>query len=217
MRHETLAAPGQTASAILEQLKQTTAAAHARIERCVPLLDPGLTWDTYRHWLMACYGFYAPLEARLERLAAGLPADWPQRRKLPLLRQDLQALGLAPGQIARLPLCTALPLLESVPSALGCLYVLEGSTLGGQVLARHLARTLGLQAPTGGAFVQSYGAAVGAMWRAFRVHLVSRAGTPESEQLMLRAACDTFAMFEHWLRQALPGVAAEGPSSISPA
>ena len=45
-----------------------------------------------------------------------------------------------------------LPDLQGVQEALGCLYVVEGSTLGGQVIARHLRQTLGVDPRCGGSF-----------------------------------------------------------------
>ena len=49
--------------------------------------------------------------------------------------------------------------------AVGCLYVLEGSTLGGQIILRRAAERLGIDADTGAGFFHGYGAQTGAMWR----------------------------------------------------
>ena len=47
-------------------------------------------------------------------------------------------------------------------------YVLEGSTLGSQLLAAHFERLLAVRPHEGGTFFSGYGAATGSMWRAFR-------------------------------------------------
>lgn len=198
------ALPPAAGDAIGARLKQSTREAHARVERLVTLLDPRLTRAAYRHWLTVWWGFYAPLEARLEAFVAALPADWPRRRKVPRLHADLLALGLTADQIKRLPRCQALPQLDTVPVALGCLYVLEGATLGGQLIARHLATTLGVTAATGSAFFTGYGPEVGEMWRVFQTHLRAAAATESSAQDMLRAAAATFAAFEQWLWHTRP-------------
>jgi heme oxygenase len=89
--------------------------------------------------------------------------------------------------------------------ALGRLYVLEGSTLGGTFIDRHLAGLPGL----GGLRLRSfspYGAETGAMWHAFRHatrdHVV-QGGDPDA---MLDAATGTFRSLAEWCRPA--GVAA---------
>ncbi len=93
----------------------------------------------YRAFLQAHAQALGPLEATLQ--AAGverLLSDWPQRRRWPALRADLADLGEA------LPLPRPLPggvdgQLPSAPWCWGALYVIEGSRLGGRILARRVA------------------------------------------------------------------------------
>ncbi|MCY1016866.1 biliverdin-producing heme oxygenase [Pyxidicoccus sp. MSG2] len=123
-------------------MKTETRPHHERTEAAVRLMDPGLTPGDYRRHLEALYGFYVPLEAQLAaRLEDAVPALRAHERwKVPLLEEDLRTLGHDDGSLARLPRCALLPSLSGVPEALGCFYVLEGSTLGGQLILRHLKR-----------------------------------------------------------------------------
>ena len=57
-----------------------------------------------------------------------------QRYRAPLILEDLARLGFP----AQPPLCLAMPSLRTHAQLLGALYVMEGSTLGGQVIARQL-------------------------------------------------------------------------------
>jgi heme oxygenase (biliverdin-IX-beta and delta-forming) len=187
---------------ILMHLKHATRNNHARLEQH-PLLhrlrDPQLSLDEYGTILRILYGFYAPVEARLGRIA-----DWTQRglaleerRKSPLLRHDLRALNqrtLAPTQW-----CNSLPELKSVPFAIGCLYVLEGATLGGQIIARDVQRHLGLHAMRGTAFFSGYGPATGAMWRTFGQFVAEYAAPLPDDAAIIAGANATFVAFEHWL------------------
>ena len=168
------------------------------------LLDPGLTLEDYRRHLEALHGLFAPLEAELARMLSGLPPELRaiERWKLPLLVKDLEALGHDTASLARLPRATWLPSLTGLPEALGCFYVLEGSTLGGQLILRHLQRHLA-EAPAGGfVFFRSYGEEVGPMWRAFG-EVVSRASaaaaSEEFDARVVQAAKDTFDAFTAWL------------------
>ena len=50
-----------------------------------------------------------------------------------------------------------IPTPNSDSLAFGCLYVMEGATLGGQVIGRHVRQTLGVTPETGGRFHAAYG------------------------------------------------------------
>lgn len=191
---------------ILARLKRETAEQHARVEAMLPLLDAGLTRDAYRRVLAAFYGYHRPLEPALwsaPGLAAlGLHAA--ERRKVPLLERDLRALGLDDTALAALPDCARLPDVGTLPHAVGCLYVLEGATLGGRVIERRLARTLGVDAASsdsGGAFFASYGERVGPMWAAYRAAAARYAEEGGDEDAVVAAAAATFASLARWLEE----------------
>ena len=190
-------------AAILARLKRETAEQHARVEAMLPLLDAGLTRDAYRRVLAAFYGYHRPLEPALWSApgldALGLHAA--ERRKVPLLERDLRALGLDEAALAALPDCARLPDVGTLPQAVGCLYVLEGATLGGRVIERRLARTLGVNAARGGAFFASYGERVGPMWAAYRAAAVRYAEEGGDEDAAVAAAVDTFASLARWLEE----------------
>lgn len=101
--------------------------------------------------------------------------------------------------MAALPRCTGLPLLTTPAQAFGCLYVLEGATLGGQLTSRLLAQRFGLGSDHGGAFFASYGEQVGPMWWGFRAALSTFAADTGTDEAIVQTACDTFAAFENWV------------------
>ena len=109
-------------------LRVATRAAHDRVDALFSDLDLGDPAD-YRCFLTAQAAAFLPVEAALD--AAGAAAsfpDWPQRRRSDLLRADLKALGLA------IPAARSVSF-GSAPAVAGGAYVLEGSRLGGAVLA----------------------------------------------------------------------------------
>ena len=87
-------------------------------------------------------------------------------RKTALHIDDLKALGATPDFLARAPLCRELPDVASSARLFGCLYVIEGATLGGQVITRHLHTHLGLTPACGASFFSGYGAQTGSRWKA---------------------------------------------------
>jgi heme oxygenase len=91
------------------------------------------------------YGFYVPVEIDVTRLAAAEPPlGFPLRARAELIERDLLALGRSPADLSALPLCSDRPQLSCVEDLAGCLYVLEGACLGGQVVNALLHRRLGL-------------------------------------------------------------------------
>jgi len=159
-----------------------------------------LSHSHYARLIKAYYGFYHPLEQRLldsDAVPAGVGLD--ERLKAPTLRRDLQALGLDAAAIDALPLCQALPDTPSAQACLGVLYVLEGATLGGQILRCEIAARLHLDADNGVAFLDMYGAATGRRWRELTDYLGAWPLEADARQEAVDAARDTFSSFERWL------------------
>jgi heme oxygenase len=185
-------------SSLLSALKQTTWPHHQRLEKKMDLFDPGFSRTDYVRLLEAFWGYYRPIEPRLANnieLRARLP-DILRRAKLPWLAKDLAALGIAGGEREQLPVCRELPPCDGFAEALGCLYVLEGSTLGGQVISRHFQHSLGLDADNGLAFFTGYGQGTRTMWQTFGECLTA-AGADETA--LIHSAGETFLSLERWL------------------
>ena len=146
------------------------------------------------------WGFCAAIECRLgpEVFGDALP-DYPSRRKLSLLTGDLLALGKDPDSIAALLRCPSVPVCSNAAAAFGCVYILEGATLGGRTLLPLVQSRLGLTAGTGASFLASYGEQVTPMWRSFAAALDAWCVSPERTADAARAAVSTFDALEVWL------------------
>jgi heme oxygenase len=186
-------------ASVLEQLRTATAVQHTTLEARLPLTHPQLDLDIYKRIIAAYYGFHLPLQQSIERFLAPQAID-PARQKIPALIKDLHALGLDDLQIQALPLCTELPAIGSVAQLLGVMYVMEGATLGGQVLRRIIADRLGVDADSGGEFLDVYGRDTGRLWKAFLKQL-AEFDTPLHNAEVVQAACATFHCFQTWLEQ----------------
>lgn len=186
---------------LMELLRERTAASHARVERSVDLTTRCRTVGTYREWLGRLLGFYRPFEEMLAGFDwSTVPLDYPARRKAGWLEADLLGLGMAESEINDLPSCQRLPRPENLAGAIGCLYVLEGATLGGQIISRHVDQQLSIDGDNGGRFYAAYGARVGTMWKAFRDAASSYCGDqPDRLQDAAVNAVETFEAFESWM------------------
>ncbi|MGE4535201.1 biliverdin-producing heme oxygenase [Halomonas sp.] len=129
---------------------------HPELQR---LVLPGLNRQGYASSLAAMRGPHAALEAAVWQggQALGLTHTLSPRR-VPRLRADLQLLGNEPegeshpgsdraGQDAAGADLYSFPTVTCPAQLLGLRYVLEGSRLGGEVLARAIRRALGDDAP----------------------------------------------------------------------
>ena len=194
---------------LLDRLKAQTRAEHMAMEGALDLMRDDLSLADYRRLLELYFGFYAPVEARLADVLACVTLgglEFETRRKLPLLRADLAALG---GPAAdTLAVCDAPPPLHTPAQAMGCLYVLEGATLGGMVIGKHVQRTLGLTPNCGARFFHGSGARTAEMWRACRAALAEFAADADSPatatapaataNAVVESANETFRSLRHW-------------------
>ncbi|KRP61922.1 biliverdin-producing heme oxygenase [Pseudomonas trivialis] len=193
-------APDVGAPPLLEALRTGTGLLHVALEKRMPFFSERLDAQWYRRLLQAYFGFYAPIEAAL--YDSGLIPegfDTLLREKTPTLVSDLHALGLNDAAISALPRWTDLPTFDTPAACLGALYVLEGATLGGQVLRREMAQRLGVDADNGGAFLDVYGAETGRHWKAFLDYLDRQTLDATDKQRAVTAARSTFSGFEQWL------------------
>ena len=188
---------GTDTGLIRSRLKIETQPFHARLEFEVGLAAPSLTISRYRDLLTRFLGFYIPWEEKIYRQPPPLLDQFlVGRRKVPWLKQDLAYFGIDPERQAQ---CSFVPSCAGFASALGSLYVIEGSTLGGQWTFRHLNSTLGISQDAGGRFFYGYGPLTSAKWKQFE-ELLSQCGQTEDADEIVRAAADTFEAMSEWLR-----------------
>lgn len=200
-------------TSILERLKHETRALHEQIEAVVPILRPGADAAVYRRYLEKLLGFHRPVERDLAAVKGietlGLSLD--RRWKSPRLAADLLACGLEPDAVASLATCARTPRIHSLGSALGCLYVLEGATLGGQVIVRALSSRLPAVLERSASYLRCYGDQTGAQWRSFTSVLLAHGQHEQAQAEMVAAARETFATLHAWLvdddRNVAPDVA----------
>jgi heme oxygenase (biliverdin-IX-beta and delta-forming) len=185
---------------IRNRLKTETRPQHEKLDTgsfASALSQGTLTLEAYKQMLGRWYGFYLPLEQVLEANPDWAQLDSERRRKLPALVRDLTYLGMDEASIQNLPLCQNIPTLENSAQVFGTLYVIEGSSLGGQIISRMLKSSLNLEPESGSAFFSGYGEDTSPMWKSFIEVLEAR---PEEEHdTIVESAKDTFTKIDQWL------------------
>ena len=181
------------------RLRRATARAHQQLEATISVEAMCASLELYRDLLRRMWGVYAPLEAALMGVDWPGSAEWASnRRKASWLRADLRALGMTDGEIGSLPVSTSLPAVAIPADVFGVLYVLEGATLGGQVILPRVA-ILGLSADRGARFYTGYGRETGAYWRAFVDRLEAFGEPPPIADRIEAAAIATFESIRAWM------------------
>lgn len=181
----------------IDRLRAATGEQHRAIESLMRM-NNGFS---IAHYGRALQGFESFLTQWEPLLTSALPASlhtWAEGlRRLPLARRDMAALDLPP--LASVALHLALP---DKAAALGSMYVLEGSTLGGVVIAGLLRKQHGIGVHNGGAYFSGWGAATAANWLRFREVLEAQIGPDDAaRERAATAAVDTFSALNQTLRR----------------
>ncbi|TVT37713.1 biliverdin-producing heme oxygenase [Hymenobacter setariae] len=180
-------------SPILQALRLETRPAHDHLEQNTfnqQLTAGTITEAVAKHFLAKMYGFLAPYEARLRQQDLGPEWEINTRQRAHLILQDLH---LSASGIAT---CSDMPPLDTWPRLLGAMYVMEGSTLGGQVIARQLAK---VNIPLRSYF-SGYAERTGPLWKEF-CQLLDREATSENQAEIVQSASLTFQKLDAWLNQ----------------
>jgi len=182
-----------------KRLQEETKSLHDKIEQTFLLkkiLLQEITLSNYQLLIQKFYGFITPCEALIDSLPCNLVIQ--NRKKNPWLEQDLHALQIPNNNETKVPICRDLPELSDDEQVLGYLYVMEGATLGGQVIAKILQTQLQITAENGGRFFHAYGEKTKIMWNDFCLDL-GTVDCIEQQNKIIYSAIDTFKRFHEWM------------------
>lgn len=185
---------------VLQRLRTATQAAHDSLEQALDIFSH-LRVPARRRRLVARFQrLHEAADRQLDPwLAQVRGLEFHRRSRAELFRQDVAELG---ARVAAEPDPPG-PQVDGVPAALGLFYVLEGSTLGGRVIARRLASE-GIGGE-GLRFLDPYGPQAGERWRAFIDVLARETEGPGEVDAAVKAAVEGFG----WVRESLCGPAGE--------
>lgn len=183
---------------LIEKIRSASQHEHTRLERTLfPYLERIETKDEYTRLLKAFYGYLWPVQQLVvKHIKENMMPDIGQRRNAALILGDLEELG-ANGDIV---LCTCLPKIDSHAAALGALYVMEGSTLGGKIISGMISEKLGTNAALN--FFNGYRENTGKMWKAFLANLASNENQDHNGTIV-ESVSETFSLFDKWLKEKL--------------
>lgn len=187
----TLAPSQSSADSRARRLKAATHATHDRLDQSIMARDPFSAVERYVRFLKVQHAFHRDIDALYDdpTLGSMLP-DMQGRRRFPLVAEDLAALGGEAPAVDAPPAFTAGAPVD-VPTALGWLYVAEGSNLGAAILLKEAAK-LGLDAENGARHLAGAPEGRGLHWRTFTAALDSVELTEEEEARVVAGAETAF-------------------------
>lgn len=171
-------------------IKEATKTPHQEVEKKVVLRIKSIRSEAdYADLLKHFYAYFNAVEqAVAPYITSAVLPDLAERRNSSYIKKDIEDLG---HTIDDLPAATA-PEVTNVAQAMGALYVLEGSIMGGPYIVQMLQKA-GLN--KGFSFFSGYGETSGSKWGAFTAVLNSVAKGEEEENQVVQAAHQTFARF----------------------
>ena len=182
---------------LIDLLRERTVDVHRALEaQLVGRIKSISSLQDYSRLLRLMYGYYDALERHIQPHVETNPdLDFFNRRKAAWLIHDMEMLGDA----SDLQRCQHLPSINNATAAIGAMYVLEGSTLGGQHIATMIQKKLVLS-DDALTFFHSYKGDTPAMWERFK-QVLTHPFDSRQQQDIIQAAHDTFVTFMNWINK----------------
>lgn len=186
---------------VSEKLKTHTKQPHQELETLI--IQKIKQFDTevsYVDFLKTFYGYIAAIEQKLSPVVEnkGIIEDYPERRKARYLLEDITALAPA----SHFPsLASDIPEIQSADQALGVMYVLEGSTLGGKHISHMISARLKFESDKGLSYFNGYKENTYIMWDRFKDTLNTHTDNESAEIAVIEAANQTFIKFKNWINE----------------
>lgn len=162
-------------SVFTQELRKATAPLHGQLE-ALPvsqsILAPELSIQEYLRYLDLMHDVIVDVETTLFPIVSTQINSLNERRKTSLLERDFEVLGFQKQKKLRLTAFSEQ--VNSIGFAMGVFYVIEGSSLGGRVIYKHIHKVLGLDADSGAAYFAGYGELTGMLWKEFMTEPMSR-------------------------------------------
>lgn len=193
----TISEPPVAGESRAKRLKDSTHDLHEKVNRSITSADSFANLKRYARFLSIQYLFHQDVHALYvnAQLQALLPA-LESRRRLPLVEADLADLALDPPQ-DECPVFVPEGAVD-IPTALGWLYVVEGSNMGAVTLRKEAGR-LGLSDAHGARHMAPAPEGPAPHWRTFTAALNAVALTAEEETRAVAGAQSAFLRMQSFV------------------
>jgi heme oxygenase len=183
----------------LDKLKNQTATAHRQLESLpvsASILSPQMKIADYCHYLSLMYDVHHSTQEIVFPLLKDHIPDLAEREKTQLLTDDLSFLHYTKNNTV-----SVFDNIDiNVPFALGILYVIEGSTLGGRFILKNIETIPGLDQQQGVSYFTGYGNKTGSYWKTFLNQLTAYEQKNNNQDEIIKGAVYAFdSIYNHFL------------------
>ena len=186
----------------LMRLRSKTANSHQLIEQnnvSQSLMSQNVTTIQYAEYLSKMYSFVHGFEKIVFPLLKHYEVlQLDDRRKSHLIKADLALLNYNAVQRYENDELFSNHY-QTAAAALGGMYVLEGSTLGGQIISRHLSKILGNSVDGKTTYLTAYTGQTGSIWKNFLQLLCVEGNRNGFEEEIIASAVNTFSLLNKCL------------------
>lgn len=180
---------GESATiSFLNNLRNKTAESHNGLE-ALPIsksiVDPKITIEEYALYLNLMHDVVYQLEEEIYPILSHLISDLIERKKAQLILEDLKYIESDKKETVY-PFKNASEI--SVPFAMGIMYVVEGSTLGGRFILKNIQESLGFNEEKGASYFAGYGNKTGSYWKNYLNALTNFESETNSEAEIIAGA-----------------------------
>lgn len=154
--------------AFLQKLRTATAQSHTALEELPvskSIIKPEVSNQEYINYLTLMYNVVKDTEENIYPIIEHIFEDLGERKKTHYLENDIKKLGAKLPE-GKTPL-TSTGFNASPGFAVGVMYVIEGSTLGGRVIYKNINSSLGHTEEDGASYFAGYGNTTGSHWKKF--------------------------------------------------
>lgn len=196
--------PGNAISAesFIQNLRNETASLHTQLEALplsVSLTHPQLNLQDYILYLQKMYHINQYVEEHFFPLVHHVLEDVEQRKKSPLIQDDLIYLNVDINATNEFSILSETPV--DTAFALGVLYVLEGSTLGGRMILKNVQPALQLTPENGAAYFAGYQSDTSKMWKYFLNRLEDYRLHNNCDEIIITGAVTAFRSIIDYMKK----------------
>ena len=185
-------------SNFLNNIKSQTSESHKKLESLpasASILSPSMKTADYIHYLSLMHDVHKNTEELIYPMVSGIIADLNERKKKHLIEEDLLYLNHNKSDSSDVFHCKTI----TVPFALGILYVVEGSTLGGRFILKNIMTVSGLDKDQGISYFKGYGEKTGSYWKSFLTFLEEYEQNYNCENSIIEGAVYAFdSIYNHF-------------------
>ena len=182
----------------IQSLRASTAHCHKQLERnnlSQALLSNNVNETIYSSYLTHLYSFVKGFEHYVYPELIRHFVNINYRKKAHFIEDDLKAQHIAIDKHTLLEEAFFSNTYSDVYLAAGALYVLEGSTLGGQIIVKHLQKAMPASF-VNAAYFSCYQQKTGSMWKEFLQQLTDLPQSTQQEQQIITGAITTFKIID---------------------